>query len=62
MDLGSAMILANNPPNKLQNGEFRNFLQFYSRKGGSNEATLRMCSILMIMMKNISNECFLKRI
>lgn len=65
MDLCRALISANIPLNKLQNTEFRNFLQIYTQKDIPNESTLRkfyLDECYEEMMKNIRQRVFLKKI
>ncbi|VVC30206.1 Hypothetical protein CINCED_3A011907 [Cinara cedri] len=65
MDLCRALISANIPLNKLQNTEFRQFLQLYTQKDVPTESTIRkfyLDDCYEEMMKNIRQRVFLKKI
>lgn len=65
MDLCRALISANIPLNKLQNREFRQFLQLYTQKYVPTESTLRkfyLDDCYEEMMKTIKRRVLLKKI
>ena len=65
MDLCRAFISANIPLNKLQNTEFRKFLQLYTQKDVPTESTIRkfyLDDYYEEMMANIRQRVFLKKI
>ncbi|KAF0719537.1 Uncharacterized protein FWK35_00023731 [Aphis craccivora] len=64
MDLCRAFISANIPLNKLQNTEFRKFLQLYTRNYVPTESTIRkfyLDDCYEEMIANIRQRVFLKK-